>query len=82
MVPGNANALDSRAFAYFRNQQYAEAIADANAALAISPRQATSLYVRGLAEMKSGNQTAGAADIAAAMGAIVNRLVMIPLRAD
>jgi tetratricopeptide (TPR) repeat protein len=64
--PGDADTLDSRAFAYFRNEKYAEAIADANAALAIDPKLASSFYVRGLAELKSGNPTGGDADIAAA----------------
>jgi tetratricopeptide (TPR) repeat protein len=66
LQPGNANTLDSRAFAYLRSGYYALAIADANAALAVDPKMATSLYVRGLAKLKSGDAAGGNADLAAA----------------
>ena len=45
---------------------YAAAIADDSAALAIDAKSASSLYVRGLARHKSGDAAGGDADIAAA----------------
>ena len=44
----------------------AEAIADFDAALRITPRQGASLYARGLAKIRKGSLTSGRADIAAA----------------
>ena len=47
--------LDSRGFVYFRIGNYAAAISDFSAALAANPKQETSLYVRGLAKLKTGD---------------------------
>ncbi|MDE2112523.1 MAG: tetratricopeptide repeat protein [Alphaproteobacteria bacterium] len=59
-------ALDSRAFVYFRMGKYKETLADTAAVLAITPKQATSLYVQGLAELRLGDAAKGNGDIAAA----------------
>ena len=66
LAPDDPDALDSRAFAYFRKGNFPSAIADANSALAKDPKLATSLYVRGLAKHKMGDLAGGDADIAAA----------------
>jgi tetratricopeptide (TPR) repeat protein len=62
---GNANALDSRGFVHFRMANYAAAFKDYDAAVAINPKLASSLYVRGLAKLKLGDAS-GNADIEAA----------------
>ena len=43
-----------------------KAIVDANSALAANPNLPTTLYVRGLAKLKSGDTAGGNADVAAA----------------
>jgi tetratricopeptide (TPR) repeat protein/predicted aspartyl protease len=58
--------IDTRALVQLRRKDYQAAIADANAGLGKNPKMATSLYFRGLANIASGNATAGSADIAAA----------------
>jgi tetratricopeptide (TPR) repeat protein len=64
--PGDADALDSRAFVEFKMKNYAAAIADATAALSVNPKLAASLYVRGVARLKTEDASNGDADIAAA----------------
>jgi tetratricopeptide (TPR) repeat protein len=66
LEPGNADTLDSRAFVYLRQRQYAKAIADYSVALAGKPDEASSLYGRGLARAKLGLSTDAATDIAQA----------------
>jgi hypothetical protein len=59
--------IDSRQHPSHPGQgNFPQAITDANSALAIDPKMPSSLYVRGLANLKSGNATEGNADIAAA----------------
>lgn len=66
-LPKSSNVLDSRGFVYLRLGRYEEAIADYNAAVAISNNPPpASLYGRGLAEQKSGQKLSGEADIQAA----------------
>ena len=60
------NTLDSRCFLRFRLGDYANAIADCDAALKIAPKAASTLYVRGLAESRMGYAEMGNVDIAAA----------------
>ncbi|WP_114951055.1 DUF3857 domain-containing protein [Sphingosinicella terrae] len=62
----NAPTLDSRALVKLRLGRTEEAIADADAALALQPLQAASLYVRGVARIRSGAREAGEQDLAAA----------------
>lgn len=67
LLPGSPDVLDSRGFVYLRLGRYEEAIADYDAAIALSrDPPPTSLYGRGLAEQKSGQKLSGEADIAAA----------------
>jgi tetratricopeptide (TPR) repeat protein len=64
--PGDAETLDSRGFVYFRLGRFDEAITDFDAALAKNPELAQSLFIRGLAKSKKGDNAGGDADIAAA----------------
>jgi tetratricopeptide (TPR) repeat protein len=67
LLPKSPNVLDSRGFVYLRLGRYEEAIADYNAAIAISNEPPPpSLYGRGIAEQKSGQKLSGEADINAA----------------
>ena len=66
MRPNNADTLDSRGFVYLKMNNPDAAIADCNAALAINPKMASSLYSRGLAERMKGDKAASDVDIAAA----------------
>ena len=66
LAPNDANDLDSRGFLYLRLGRLDEAIADYDAALKTNPRLAGSLYGRGLAKRKKGDQAGGDAEIAAA----------------
>lgn len=58
--------LDSRCLVYFRLDKYAAAIADCAAALKSMPTIAGTLYVRGLAKLRSGDTEGGKTDVAAA----------------
>ena len=66
LSPNDADILDSRCFVNFRMSQYSSAIGDCDAVLKIYPKRAPSLYVRGLAKLKTGDTAGGNADIAAA----------------
>ena len=66
LAPSDANSFDTRGFVNIRLNHFNEAIADFDEALKMDPKLGSSLYGRGLAKQKSGNQTGGAADIAAA----------------
>jgi formylglycine-generating enzyme required for sulfatase activity len=67
MSPGNlAVAYQNRGLTYLRLGQFDKAIADYDNALRLDPKQATSLYGRGLAKRRKGDQGGGDADIAAA----------------
>ena len=59
-------ALDSRAFVYLRLNEYAKAIADYDASLKLSPKNAWSLYGRGIAKIRENNSAEGQADMAQA----------------
>jgi tetratricopeptide (TPR) repeat protein len=61
-----ANILDSRGLVHIRRGRFAEAIADYDAALALEPGKADSLYGRGLARLRLGDRAAGEADLAQA----------------
>ena len=62
-----AGVRDSRGFVWFRKGDMARAIADYDAALALAPRAAETLYKRGLAKSRKGDAAGGKADIAAAL---------------
>jgi tetratricopeptide (TPR) repeat protein len=66
-IAGNdANIMDSRGLAYLRLSRLDDAVADYDEALKLNPKQAGSLYGRGLAKLKNGDAAGGEADIAAA----------------
>jgi tetratricopeptide (TPR) repeat protein len=65
-----AAVRDSRGFVYFRKGDFVRAIADYDAALALAPKMAETLYKRGLAKnllAKNRKGESGTADIAAAL---------------
>ena len=62
----NATDLDSRGLVHLRMGAYDKAIADYDAALALQPMEAWSLYGRGLAKQKLGQQADAQKDIDAA----------------
>jgi tetratricopeptide (TPR) repeat protein len=66
LAPNDANDLDSLGFLYLRLDRLDEAIANYDAALKTNPGLAGSMYGRGLAKRKKGDQAGGDADIAAA----------------
>jgi tetratricopeptide (TPR) repeat protein len=66
LKPGDAAARDAQCFVEYRNTAYAAAIADCTAAVALDAKLASSLYLRGLAKLKTNDATGGNADIAAA----------------
>jgi tetratricopeptide (TPR) repeat protein len=66
IAPKATETLDSLGFVQFRSRKYKEALAAYDAALAITPNHATSLYVRGVIKRKLGNIVGGDADIRAA----------------
>ncbi len=59
--------LNARALVFLRQSQFEKSIDDFNSALAIEPKNARSLYGRGVAKTKSGQAAGGKADIAAAI---------------
>ena len=64
--PNSAETLDSLAMVYFRQGHFREAIDQYSAALAADPKQNASLFMRGVAKLRAGDNSGGAADIAAA----------------
>ncbi|MGH8289897.1 MAG: tetratricopeptide repeat protein [Steroidobacteraceae bacterium] len=60
------DVLDSRALVYLRLGRAKDAIRDYDSALERNSRMSTSLYGRGLAELRLGEQAKGEADLAAA----------------
>jgi tetratricopeptide (TPR) repeat protein len=61
----DADALDTRGFLFFRAGQMDDAKTSYDAALALNPKLASALYVRGVIEQRNGGS--GSADIAAAL---------------
>ncbi|MDG2004772.1 MAG: DUF3857 domain-containing protein [Novosphingobium sp.] len=61
-----AGALDSRAMVHYRAGRLQEAHLDLQKALALSPEQASSLYMLGFVENQLGNSDVGSAQISAA----------------
>jgi tetratricopeptide (TPR) repeat protein len=66
LQPNDEDYLDSRGFTYLKLAQLDNAIADYTAALKLNPRKATSLYGRGIAELRKGDTAKGNDDVAAA----------------
>lgn len=65
LVESPAAIYDSRALVYYRMGRYAEALADANAALELAPEMTVALFIRALIKSKMGDATA-VEDLAAA----------------
>ena len=57
------NLRNSRGFAYYRMQRYADAIGENDAAIQADPLVAASHYIRGMAKLALGEETAAKADI-------------------
>jgi tetratricopeptide (TPR) repeat protein len=68
MIGKAAEFLDSRGLVYLRLGEYDKSIADYDASLALEPRNAWSLYGRGVGRLRKGMAAEGQADIAAAIG--------------
>jgi len=66
IAPDTANVIDSRGFVLFRMGRYAEAVDAYDKAVQLRPKNAESLYVRGLAKRHLGKAADGDTDIAAA----------------
>ncbi len=67
LSPANrANTINTRGAVQFKLGAFDRAIADFSAAIAMNPKDAGSLYARGLAKRRSGDTAGGEADIAAA----------------
>lgn len=64
--PGNSGVLDSKGVVLYQLGRYRDAIQAYDEALKISPKQAVSLFVRGLAKQKLGDAAGGTSDITAA----------------
>ncbi len=62
----SSGTLDSRALVHYRNGERQEALNDLQAALATTPDQTTSLYLRGLMAIEDGKRDEGERDVAAA----------------
>jgi Flp pilus assembly protein TadD len=56
----------NRGLSYVKTGQYARAIADLDKALTNNPRDASSLYNRGIAKQQAGDRQGGEADVARA----------------
>jgi len=64
--PNNVQVFDHRGLTNLKLGRYAQSIADYDRLLSFRPKQASSLYGRGIAKRKSGDVRGGDADIAAA----------------
>jgi tetratricopeptide (TPR) repeat protein len=69
LKPGDPSTLESRALVLYQQGKYQDALSAYDAVLAINPRQASALLLRGYTKAKLGDQTGMAADIAAAKAA-------------
>jgi lipoprotein NlpI len=66
LQPGRSETIDSKGLVLYQLGRYQDAIDTYDQALKISPKQAPSLFVRGLAKQKLGDAAGGDSDIAAA----------------
>jgi tetratricopeptide (TPR) repeat protein len=64
--PNSAETLDSLAMIYFRQGRFRDAVGQYSAALLADPSLTPSRFMRGVAELRDGDDVAGQADIAAA----------------
>ena len=68
-APKNASYVDSLALVLFRMGDLADSLASYDSALAMSPDQVSSLYMRGIVKLRLGRTEEGRADVAAALAA-------------
>jgi TonB family protein len=61
-IAGEPDTLEARGLIFMRMGQYGDAIQDFDAALATAPRRAASIYLRGVAKLRSGDATSAHAD--------------------
>jgi hypothetical protein len=66
LEPGKSQTLDSRAFVFFQQGKYDEALQGYELALKADPRQAPSLWMRGLTKGKLGDEAGKDVDVALA----------------
>jgi tetratricopeptide (TPR) repeat protein len=66
MRPAYSNALDSRGLVHLKMGKLDDAIADYTSVLEFQQKNASSLYGRGIANAKKGDEKAARADIEAA----------------
>jgi len=64
--PSLPDLFANRGLSYVKTGQYARAIADLDKALASNPRDASSLYNRGVAKQQAGDRPGGDADVSRA----------------
>ena len=64
--PNSSHIIDSKGLVLYQLGRYQDAVETYNQALAIDPKQAASLYVRGYAKKKLGDAAGGDADIVSA----------------
>jgi len=69
LKPGDPSTLESRALVLYQQGKYQDALSAYDAVLAINPRQASALLLRGYTKAKLGDQAGMASDIAAAKAA-------------
>lgn len=72
LSPDRPHVLNSRGLVQLKLGAFDRAIADYGAALRHDPKDADSLYGRGIAKLRSGDKTGGEADIAAAKAITVS----------
>jgi tetratricopeptide (TPR) repeat protein/transglutaminase-like putative cysteine protease len=65
--------LDSRGLVHFQRGEWAAAVKDMDDALSLAPKQAGSLYVRGVARKRLGDAAGAKADLAAAT--LISKLI-------
>jgi tetratricopeptide (TPR) repeat protein len=68
-VPDDWMAFDSRCLVHYRMGNYAAAMSDCSEVVKHRPKESGSLYIRGLAKLRSGDAEGGDADVAAAKDA-------------
>jgi len=64
--PNLPDLFANRGLSYVKTAQYARAIADLDKAIASNPRDASSLYNRGVAKQQAGDRAGGDVDVARA----------------
>ena len=68
LAPGDAAVRINLGLIELKQGQYAKAVTEYDAALAIDPQRARAYYGRGLARLKLGNVTGGNVDLQTAKG--------------